>query len=112
MCPIDERPEVVGPTVQARWRVEIDAVVAPTETTWKFGNRHQLEQRDAGRAQLRQLAHRALVRARLRERPDVHLIDDLPAQAHARPCAIGPRELARIDELRRAVRAFGLEARD
>src|SRR5262249_34717970 len=46
-----------------------------------------------------------------REGAHVHLVDHLARQANAAPAAVGPREGARVDDLRRAVRPLGLEAR-
>ena len=46
-----------------------------------------------------------------RERADVQLVDDLAGERHAAPRAVGPRESARIDDLRRAVRTVRLEPR-
>src|SRR5262245_26601163 len=45
------------------------------------------------------------------ERPDVHFINDLTERIHAAPAVVGPLEPFRIDNLRRAMRAFGLIAR-
>ena len=51
MGAIDEAAQVVGPTVEAGGREEIDAVVAPAEPAREFRDRHHLDQRDPRRGQ-------------------------------------------------------------
>ena len=52
---VDERAEVVGRAVQTRRRKREHAVVSPAESTGKLGDRHDLEDRDPGARQARQL---------------------------------------------------------
>ena len=61
---IDEPAEIVGLAVEMRRREEIDAVVAPAESSLELGDGHHLEQRDADARELRQLARRRGPRAR------------------------------------------------
>src|SRR5262249_60079555 len=44
---IDQPAEIVGRAVMMRRREQIDAVVAPVARSGRFGNRHQLDRRDA-----------------------------------------------------------------
>ena len=76
---VDERAQVVGLAVEVRGRIEVDAVVAPAEAAGELGHRHHLDERDAGVAQLFELAHGARKGAFPRERSDVHLVHDLTA---------------------------------
>src|SRR5215831_6692165 len=111
MGAIDEAPEVVWRAVEARRRVQIHAVVSPAEFPGKFGHRHDLDHGYSQPREFVEFARGRRPRAFARERPDVHFINDLAAQIHAAPVMIGPSEALRIDDLRRAVRAFGLIAR-
>ena len=49
---IDEGAQIVGPAVVARRRIQADAVVAPVAGAGEFGDRHQLDGRDAEVVQL------------------------------------------------------------
>ena len=111
VCHVDEPAEVVGRAVEMRRRVQIDAVVSPAETPFELGDRHHLDDREARVRELAQLGGRGGKRAGTRERADVHLVDHLTFERHAGPRLIGPAERAGIDDLRRAVHAFRLEAR-
>src|SRR5437868_11953836 len=47
MGAVDKTPEVVGASIQARRRKQVDAVIAPAETARKVRQRHYLESGDA-----------------------------------------------------------------
>src|SRR6266498_1370347 len=40
---VDQRPQIVGPTIGAVGRIEQDAVITPISAACKIGNRHQLD---------------------------------------------------------------------
>ena len=108
---IDEPAEIVGTPVQTRRREQIDAVVAPAEATFKFGNGHDLDHRDADSCQLLELARGRRPRAKPRERPHVQLVRDLSSQRRTGPVVVGPPKRERIDDFRRPVRPLGLKPR-
>ena len=108
---IDEPLQIVGPAVQARGRKQIDAVIAPPEAALELRDRHQLDDRDSRMRELGQLGFGRRKRALARERADMQLVDHLAFERHAAPRIVGPFECPRIDDLRCAVRAVGLEAR-
>src|SRR5262249_32295915 len=111
MGAIDKAPEVVGRAVEARRREQIHAVVSPAEFPGEVGHRHDLDHGYSQPREFVELARGRSPRAFTRERPDVYFINDLAARIYAAPIVIGPSEALRIDDLRRAVRAFGLIAR-
>ena len=108
---VDEAAQIVGAAVEPRRRPQVDAVVAPAEAAGEFRERHELDQRDAEVAQIRQPLRRRRVGPGLGEGADVQLVDHLAARAAAAPLAVAPGERARIDHLRRPVRPLGLKAR-
>ncbi len=85
---IDKPAKIVGPSVESRGGEEIHAVVTPAKFAGKVGYGHGLDDGDAGAGQLAQLAGRRLPCPFAGERPDVHLINDLPRHVHARPPCI------------------------
>src|SRR5262245_48765213 len=111
MGAIDEAPEVVGRAVEARRREQIHAVISPAEFPGEVGHRHDLDHGYSQPPEFVEFARGRRPRAFARERPDVRFINDLAARIYAAPVVIGPSEALRIDDLRRAVRAFGLIAR-
>ena len=108
---IHEAAQIVGPAVQPRRREHVDAVVTPAEPAGEVGDRHHFDDGNAGMRQLRQLALRGRPRPFACEGADVQLVDHLARQRHAAPAHVGPFEGARIDDLRRAIRARGLKPR-
>ncbi len=108
---IDKAPEIIGPAVQPRGRIQIDAVVAPAELAGKLRHRHDLDHRNAQLLEPWQFAGRRAPGAFGRERTQVQLVDHLPVQLGAGPMLIAPHELRRIDHLRRAVNSLGLKTR-
>src|SRR5262249_8362241 len=106
-----EASEVVGMAVEARRREEIHAVVAPAELPGEIGHRHDLDQGYSQTDEFVEFTRGRGPQPFARERPNVHFINDLAARINAAPVVIGPFEPLRIDDLRRAVRAFGLIAR-
>src|SRR5262249_51365211 len=83
----------------------------PAEFPGEVGHRHDLDHGYSQPREFFEFARGRRPRALASERPDVHFINDLAARIHAAPGVIGPLEPFRIDDLRRAVRAFGLIAR-
>src|SRR5215468_6381745 len=77
MRPINESAEVVGSSIEMGGSVEIHAVIAPPEPAWKFGDRHEFEQRDSCLCQLRQNFARSVPGSFLRECSDMHFINHL-----------------------------------
>ena len=92
-----------------RWREQIDAVVAPSKPSGEFGDRHQLDHRDAQARELRQFRGGGGEGPDTREGADVQFVDDLSLDRDAAPAIVGPFERAGIHDLRRTVRTFWLE---
>ena len=111
MRAIDEPTQVVRGAVQMARREQIDAVVAPAETSGELRDRHHFDRGDPDVGERRQLLHRRTPGAFLGERADVELVEHLAFEAHAGPRLIGPCKRVRIDHLRRAVRTERLGAR-
>ena len=108
---VNETPNVIGSAVQPRGSEKIDPIVAPTETPRKIGDRHDFQHRNAGSGELGQLFTCRCPSPFRSKRTNVHFIDDLTFPMNAAPSLIGPRKLARIDNLRTAMRAVGLKSR-
>src|SRR5215471_8236792 len=106
---VDEAAEIVWPAIQMTRSEKIGRIVAPAKLPGELRDRHQLDRRDAQLGKLGQLAAGRIPRARMRERPDVHLVERLPGNWKATPTSIAPGELVRIDDFRRAVWALGLK---
>jgi hypothetical protein len=96
--------------IQVRWRVEVDAVVSPAESSWELGDGHDLEAGDAKRGELGKLLCRGRPGAFGGEGADVQLVENGGLESRAPPVAVGPAERASVDYLRGAVRAVGLKA--
>ena len=107
---IDEGAQIVGRPVGAGRREEVHAVVAPPEVTREVRDRHHLDHAADAPQPLERRGGRP-PRALPGERADVHLVEDLPLDRDALPCAVGPAVPGRIDDLRRAMGPFGLIAR-
>src|SRR5690349_19914891 len=107
---VDEPAEIVRRAVDVRGRVEIDAVVAPTECAGRFGDGHQLDDRDAEARELRQLRHRRRPRPFRRERTGMQLVDYLPVRPYTAPTRIRPPEQIGVHVLGGAVRTVRLRA--
>ncbi len=90
MCRIDEPPQVVGATVQMRWRKEVDTVVTPSKATFELRNGHQFDHRDTHTRELVELTLRTGPGPFTRERARVQLVDHLSFERHARPARIAP----------------------
>jgi hypothetical protein len=108
---IHEPPRVVGRSVEARGREEVDAVVAPAELPGEIADRHDLDDGDPDLGQVAQFAARGLPRPLGGEGAHVHLVDHLPADTPALPPRVGPPIRRRVDHHRGPVRPLGLEAR-
>jgi hypothetical protein len=105
---VDEGAEVVRPAVQARGGEQVDAVVAPAEVADEIGDRHHLDRGDAGPRELGQLPGGGVPRPPGRERPDVHLVEDLALARQAAPRCVRPAEGPGVDHLGRAAGALGV----
>src|SRR5438067_11138971 len=92
-----------------RWREQSDAVVAPSKPAGEFGDRHQLDHRDAQARELRQFRGGGGEGPDTREGADVQFVDDLSLDRDAAPAIVGPFERAGIHALRRTVWNFWLE---
>ncbi len=103
--------QAIGAAVGARRREQADAVVAPAAIAGEVGDRHQLDRRHAQGAQVVQPLDQRVERPRVRRRADMQLVDDQVLQRDAAPARVRPREHRRVDDLRGAVDAVGLEAR-
>ena len=108
---VDEPPQVVRRAVVVGGRVEVHAVVAPVVAAGALGERHHLDRRDPDVGEVGQGARGRLPRALGRERPDVQLVEDVAIARDASPARVGPRERARLDDLRGPERPLGLIAR-
>src|SRR5436305_723667 len=108
---VDEAAQVVGPAVAAGRSVEADPVVTPAATTGEVGQRHQPDGVDAEVGQLSQLCLDAGERPLGAEGADMQLVEDEVLARDVAPAGVGPGEGVRIDNLRGAVDAVGLEAR-
>ena len=93
-----KRAKVVGRAVQAAWREQIDAVVAPAEPPREIGQRHDLDHGDAEVDEVGQPLDRRPKRANLRERADVQLVDYLTGDLHAAPGAVAPFVAVGVDD--------------
>ena len=111
MGAVHEAAEVVGRAVQPGRGEQVHAVVAPAEAAGEVGDRHHFHDGNTQLGQRRQLAGGRLPRPFRREGADVHLVNDLPLAADARPARVGPAEAAGVDHLGRPVRAVRLKAR-
>ena len=93
-------------------RVEIHLIVAPVPRTGKFTHRHQFHGRNSEIFQVVEFRDNARESAFRSESADVQLVKDVIGEREALPIAIGPHERMRIDNLRRAVHAVRLRARN
>src|SRR5215471_18224785 len=82
MRPIDESAEVVGSSIEMGRSEQIHAVITPSEPAWKFGDRHEFEQRDSRLCQLGQNLARSVPGSFLREGSDMHFINHLSLDAN------------------------------
>src|SRR6266487_6133614 len=111
MGTVDERPQVIGRSVQMRRCKKIYPVVTPAKFPGEIRDRHHFDHRDSDARQLRQLLRRGTPRSFLRECADVHFVNDLALQRNSRPLRVRPSELVWIDYARDTVRSFRLKAR-
>ena len=108
---VDEAAEVIGRPIKPGGGKQSHAIVSPPEAAGEIGDGHDFEHGDADGGELAQLPAGGVPPAFRSEGADVHLINHLAFERAAFPCGIGPPEGGGIDNLRRAVRAFGLKAR-
>ena len=107
---VDQAGEARGAAVGGERGVDVDAVVAPAALAGEGGDRHHLDRGDAELAQAGEVGDRAVEGARVAEAADVHLVDDEVLGGDARRRR-RPLERRRVDHLRGAAQAAGLEAR-
>lgn len=110
MRTIHEKPEVIRSAIQASGGVQIHPIVAPAETSWKIGHRHDFQQGDAEIRQMRQLLSRSRPRTFGSEGADMHFVHHLAFARYALPCLIRPWKDIGIDNERRSMGTLGLEA--
>ena len=110
VCRIYEAAESLRPAVVARWRKQVDAVVAPISLAGELGDRHQLDRIDAEFLQRVELADQRVEGALGRAAADVTLVDHESVDTYAHPRAVVPLVCGRVDDLGWAVRAVGLAA--
>ena len=107
---VDEGPQVIRSAVQPCRREQVDAVVAPAESSGEVGDGHHLDDGDAELGESGQLLDRRSPRALPGERADVHLVKYLVVRADARPIDVRPGEEVGIDHFGRTHRSLRLEA--
>ena len=107
---VHEATELVGGAVEVIGRKQAHAVVTPAKRPRELGHGHDFQKGDAELREPRQLASRRRERALLRERADVHFVDDLAHRRGAAPVTIPPSIGRRIHDLGGPVRSFGLQA--
>ena len=90
---------------------EVDAVVAPSAIAREFGNRHQLDVRDAELGQMVEAIDRRIEGSRRREGANMQLIHDRGIERRGIPAGVGPGEVGMIDDARAAVHAVRLRLR-
>src|SRR5437762_1337457 len=110
MRSIDKSAQIVRRAVEMTRREKIDPVVAPAEFAREICDRHHFNHADAGPRQLAQLAGGGRPGSLGRECADVHFVNDLALQIHARPFLIAPAEIPIIDHAGRAMWSAGLIA--
>ncbi len=111
MSLVDEPAEIVRRAIQPRGSEQIDAVIAPAEAAVEFGDRHDLDERDAQFSEAWQFGDGRCKRPLGRECADVQLINDLPLARRARPIPVVPLVAGWIDDHRHPVRPVRLESR-
>ena len=107
-----KRRKSSGVAVEVTGREQIDAVVAPPAAAGELRDRHHLDRGDAEVGERRQMIERRQPGAFVGEGADVHLVQHLPFEraTPGHPASVQVNA-ARIDDLRRPVRAERLEAR-
>ena len=108
---VDEASHVVRAAVEVRRGEEVDPVVPPAERAGELRHRHDLDRPHPEIGQAGQPGLGGRPCALRSEGPDVELVDHVLVAGEAPPGVIGPFERGRIDDLGRAERADGLEAR-
>src|SRR5690606_9518092 len=92
-------------------REDLHAVVAPVPSSGALRDGHDLEHRDAEIAKVLEPFARCVERSGRRECADVQLVDHLASELRACPIRVAPSEALAIDDHRRPMYSFGLEAR-
>ena len=77
MRAIDEAAQIIRRTIQMGRRKEIYTVISPSEFPREIGDGHHLDYSDSDTRQLFQLLRSGAPRSFLRERADVHFVNDL-----------------------------------
>ena len=111
MAGLDEPLQILRRAIPRSGRVEEDTVISPISSTWKFGDRHQL---DGSRAELLDVIE-------MPDNPgevtgfgkgaDMQLVEDDFFPASAPPGVVVPDMLRGVDDLARTVHAGGLATR-
>ena len=108
---VDEARETFGTAVRAVRCVRVEPVIAPAALARERRDRHQLDRRDAERAQAVKPRDRRSEGSLFGERPDMELVDDEVVERDAFPACVRPLERAGIDDGRRPSHAVRLRAR-
>src|SRR5690606_11642665 len=109
--PINEALELIRRTVCRVWRVREDTIVSPSSVAGESGNRHELECRDTHPGELRQTRLERRVRAGLRDRADMQLVDDELLPRMTLPIVVLPLVIQWIHEHAGCMHAFRIETR-
>ena len=111
MAGLDEPLQILRRAIPRSGRVEEDTVISPISSTWKFGDRHQL---DGSRAELLDVIempdHPGEV-AGFGKGADMQLVEDDFFPSSAQPGVVVPDMLRGVDDLARTVHAGGLATR-
>ena len=109
---VDEAAERFRPAVAGLHGVEPDAVIAPVAAAGKGVHRHKLDRGHAELLEIVELFDCPVESSLGSEGAEVKLIDDIVGKRQAAPRGIGPLELQRIDNLRRAVNTLRQQTGD
>src|SRR5579875_574724 len=105
---VDQTAQPCRPAVGVLGGEGVGAVVAPVALAGKLSHRHQLDRGDTQLGKLAEMRNNLVECARLAERPDVQLVDDVVAQSDAGPMFVGPLDGCRIDDGRWSMDAVWL----
>src|SRR5688572_5879877 len=109
MSTVHEAAEIIGHAVKVSGSEPQGAVVSPAEASRKFGHGHELDARDAGIGERRQLDNCTGPGAFRGEGADVHFVKNLTGYSDTGPCSVAPLEGATVYYLRGTVRAERLK---
>ena len=108
---VDEPGEPLGAAVARLRAPQERAVVAPAALAGELRDRHDLDDGEAELRERRQVLDGGVERPRLRERPDVQLVDDRVRRGRRREALVGPRDRAGVEDAAGAAQPVRLPAR-